>query len=60
MGRVDMRSPSFWFLLLGVIVPGAVFGLFLYFKVNIFLVILLLTYVLTVLFTFMPRRTGSS
>ena len=55
-----MRSPSFWFLLLGVIIPGAVFGLFLYFRVNIFLVILLLTYVLTVLFTFMPRRTGSS
>ncbi len=54
-----MKSPSFWFLLLGVIIPGAVFGLFLYYKVNILLVIILITYVLTVLITFMPRRTGS-
>lgn len=55
-----MRSSSFWFLLLGVVLPGAIFALFVYFNVNIFLIILLLTYILTVLFTFMPRRTGSS
>ncbi len=54
-----MQSSSFWFLLLGVLIPGAIFALFLYFRVNIFLVIILLTYILTVVFTFMPKRTGS-
>lgn len=55
-----MRNNSLWFLLLGIIVPGALFGLFLYFDVNIFLIILLLTYILTVVITFMPKRTDTN
>ena len=46
--------------MLGVVIPGALFFLFLYFNVNIFLIILLLTYVLTVIITFIPKRAGSN
>lgn len=55
-----MRNTSLWFLLLGIIVPGALFALFLYFNVNVFLIILLLTYILTVVITFMPKSTDSN
>ncbi len=55
-----MQSGSFWFLLLGVLLPGVIFGLLIFYRANIFFVILLLTYILTVIMTFMPKRTGSS
>lgn len=54
-----MRSSSFWFILLGLVVPAALFVFFVYFNMNVFLIILLLTYLLTVIITFMPKRAGS-
>lgn len=54
-----MRNASLWFILLGLVIPAVLFFLFLHFNVNVFLIILLLTYVLTVIITFIPKRAGS-
>lgn len=55
-----MRSSSFWFLLYGILIPGILFILGVYFNVNVLLIIAVLTYMLTAILIFMPKRTGAS
>jgi len=52
-----MNTVSLLFLIFGIVLPGAIFGLLLYFTENIFFIILILTYILTFLILFLPRRS---
>ncbi len=47
------------FLLLGVLIPGVLFTIFVIYKVNILFIILLMTYALTVILTFYRKDTES-
>ncbi|MBX8637093.1 MAG: hypothetical protein KIY11_01850 [Thermoplasmata archaeon] len=45
------------FLLLGVLIPGALFTVFVIYNVNIFFIILLMTYALTFILVFYRKDT---
>jgi hypothetical protein len=47
------------FLLLGVLLPGALLTLFIIYNVNILFIILLMAYALTFIFTFYRKDTQS-
>ncbi len=47
------------FLFLGVLLPAALFSVFVIYRVNILFIILLMTYALTVILTFYRKDTQS-
>ncbi|MBX8631395.1 MAG: hypothetical protein KIY12_00580 [Thermoplasmata archaeon] len=54
---MSKKSENVLYLLLGVILPALLLVIFVYYRVNIFFIIVLLTYALTVVLTFYGTET---